>query len=129
MPQPQTRYARAGEMYIAYQVVGEGPIDLVYTGGFVTNVDLCWDFQEIERFLNRLASFGRLFLFDRRGTGMSDRVPAGQLPSLVMHRSRYPFLNPVHAAFLQQNIAGALSVGVEGADALYAYDRADEALG
>src|SRR3569623_2200454 len=83
MPQPQTRYARAGEMYIAYQVVGEGPIDLVYAGGIVTHVDLCWDFPEIERFLHRLASFSRLIMFDRRGTGLSDRMPAGQLPSLV----------------------------------------------
>ena len=269
MPQPQTRYARAGEMFIAYQVIGEGPIDLVYTGGIVTHIDLCWDFPEIERFLNRLASFSRLIMFDRRGTGLSDRMPAGQLPTLVdwaedltivldavgspraavfaerdagsaamvfaarhpervsslilsnttarhvrapdypcgqpqefadqmyqtilehwgtermaavavpsragdanfarmsaryqraaatprvaaeslrysstvdvrdilseiecptlvMHRSRYPFLNPGHAAYLQQNIAGARGVGLEGADAFYAYDRADEALG
>jgi class 3 adenylate cyclase len=269
MPQPQTRYARAGETYIAYQVIGEGPIDLVYAGGIVTQIDLCWDFPEIERFLTRLASFSRLILFDRRGTGLSDRMPATAIPSLVdwaedlsivldavgsqraavfaerdagtaamvfaarhpervsslilsnttaryarapdypcgqppdfaeqmyhtilehwgtermaavavpsragdenfarmsaryqraaatprvaaeslrysssvdvrdllgeitcptlvMHRSRYPFLNPGHAAYLQQNIAGARGVGMEGADAFYAYDRADEALG
>jgi class 3 adenylate cyclase len=269
MPQPQTRYARAGESYIAYQVVGEGPMDLIYAGGLVTHADLSWDFPEAERFLMRLASFSRLILFDRRGAGLSDRMPGNVVPSaedwaedlrvvmdtvgstkavvyaerdagpvamlfaanhpervaalilsnttaryarapdypcgqppelseqmyntmlehwgtprmaavavpsragdenfgqmsarfqrsaatprvaaeslrysstldvrdmlseircptLVMHRSRYPFLNPGHAAYLQQHIAGARAVGVEGADAFYAYDRADEALG
>ncbi|MGH8504380.1 MAG: adenylate/guanylate cyclase domain-containing protein [Stenotrophobium sp.] len=269
MPQPQTRYARAGESYIAYQVVGEGPIDLIYAGGLITNVDLSWDFPEAERFLMRLASFSRLILFDRRGSGLSDRPPncrmptaedwaedlrvvmetvgssqaaifaerdagpvamifaanhpekvsalilanttaryasepdypcgqppelAEQLygtilehwgtdrmaalavpsrasdenfarasarfqrsaatprvaaegwryystvdvrdlladircPTLVMHRSRYPFLNPGHAAYLQNHIAGARGVGVEGEDVYFAYDRADESLG
>ncbi|MGH8460155.1 MAG: adenylate/guanylate cyclase domain-containing protein [Stenotrophobium sp.] len=269
MPQPQTLYARAGEAYIAYQVLGEGPIDLIYAGGLVTNVDLSWDFPEAERFLTRLASFSRLVLFDRRGSGLSDRPPACRMPTaedwaedlrvimeavgskkaaifaerdagpvamifaanhhekvsalilsnttaryasapdypcgqppelaeqmyqtvlehwgtarmasvavpsragdenfarmsarfqrsaatprlaaeglryystidvrdllgeircptLVMHRSRYPFLNPGHAAYLQSHIAGAKGVGVEGTDAFYAYDRADEALG
>lgn len=269
MPPPQTRYARAGEAFIAYQVVGEGPIDLVYTGGVVTQLDLLWDFPEIERFLNRLASFSRLILFDRRGTGLSDRTPASSVPTLqdwaedlrivldavespraalfaerdagqaamlfaadhpervtalilsnttaryarapdypfgqppefaeqmyhtvlehwgtdrmaavavpsragdenfarmsaryqraaatprvaaeslrygstldvrhllpsircptlVMHRKNYPFLNPSHAAYLQQNIAGARGVGVDGADAFYAYGKAEEALG
>ncbi|MGH8541646.1 MAG: adenylate/guanylate cyclase domain-containing protein [Stenotrophobium sp.] len=269
MPQPQTRYARAGEAYIAYQIVGEGPIDLIYSGGLITHLDLQWDFPEAERFLMRLASFGRLILFDRRGSGLSDRLPASatptaeewaedlrvvmdaadsrkaavfaerdagpvamlfaanhpervsalilsntsaryaraadypcgqspefieqrynsvlehwgtprmsalavpsragdenfgrmsarfqrsaatprvaaeslrysmsldvrdllseiRCPALVMCRNRYPFLNPGHAAYLQQHITGARSVGVEGADAFFAYDRADEALG
>ena len=269
MPQPQTRYARAGEAFIAYQVVGEGPIDLVYTGGIVTQLDLLWDFPEIERFLMRLASFSRLILFDRRGAGLSDRTPAATMPTLddwaedlrivldaagspraalfaerdagpaamvftannpervsalilsnttaryarapdypfgqspefaeqmyrtvlehwgtermaatavpsragdenfarmsaryqraaatprvaaeslrytsavdvrdvlsaircptlVMHRKNYPFLNPSHANYLQQNIAGAHGVGVDGADAFYAYGKAEEALG
>lgn len=269
MPQPQTRYARNGDAYIAYQTVGEGPLDLFYAGGLVTQVDLMWDFPEVERFLGRLASFSRLILFDRRGTGLSDKVapnalptweewsedlrvvmdaagskqaallaerdagpvalmfaathpervsrlilsnscarytrapdyPCGEppetverfhrtildhwgteqmavvavpsrvgdanfarmsarfqraagtprmaaeefryfasvdvrdvlplirCPTLVMHRSRYPFLNPGHAAYLQQHIAGARRVGIEGADSFFAYERADEALG
>jgi class 3 adenylate cyclase len=269
MPQPETRYARNGDAYIAYQTVGEGPLDLVYSGGLITNVDLCWDFPEVERFYMRMASFGRLIIFDRRGTGLSDKVSGSEIPTweqwaedlrvvldaakseqaaifaerdaglvammfaathpervsslilsntcarysrapdypcgeppemaeqfhriilehwgtermaavavpsrngdasfarmaaryqrssgtpgmaaaefryfteadarsvlsmihcptLVMHRSRYPFLNPGHAAYLAENIAGAKSVGMEGSDAVFAYDRADEALG
>ena len=269
MPAPQTRYARNGDDTIAYQVFGEGPIDLVYAGGLVSHADMCWDFPEVERFLLRLASFCRVIIFDARGTGLSDKVsskalptlddwasdvmtvmdaagskqaalfaerdagpvamaftaahpqcvsslilsntsarysrtedyPCGEspelaeqfyktirefwgtdrmaaiavasragdanfvrqsaryqraastpsvaaekfryfstldvrdllpkikCPTLVMHRSRYPFLNPGHAKYLLENIAGAKSVGMEGADAVFAYDRADEALG
>ncbi|MGH8459978.1 MAG: alpha/beta fold hydrolase, partial [Stenotrophobium sp.] len=81
MPQPQTNYARAGSAYIAYQVVGEGPIDLIYSGGMITHLDLQWDFPEAERFLMRLASFSRLILFDRRGSGLSDRLPASVTPT------------------------------------------------
>jgi class 3 adenylate cyclase/pimeloyl-ACP methyl ester carboxylesterase len=269
MEECQTRYVKSGDAYIAYQVFGEGPLDLIYTGGLISHVDLVWDFPEVERFLMRLASFCRVILFDGRGTGVSDRVCANEVPSLedwaadvmavmdaaqssqavlfaerdagpmamafaaahpqcvsslilcntsarygrtegydcgeppeqaeqfcktilehwgtdrmvavavpsragdanflrmssryqraastprvaaekfrysasldvrdclsriqcptlVMHRSRYPFLNPGHAAYLHKHIAGAQSVGVEGADAFFAYDRADVALG
>jgi pimeloyl-ACP methyl ester carboxylesterase/class 3 adenylate cyclase len=82
MAQPETRYTKAGELNIAYQVVGEGPIDLVYVPGWVSNVELGWDEPLYARFLNRLASFSRLILFDKRGTGLSDRVPRNELPAL-----------------------------------------------
>src|SRR4028118_1839345 len=78
--QPDTRYARSGDLRIAYQVVGEGPIDLVFVPGFISNADLIWDDPVFAKFLNRLAGFSRLILFDKRGTGLSDRV--GDLPSL-----------------------------------------------
>jgi class 3 adenylate cyclase len=77
---PDTRYARSGELRIAYQVVGQGPIDLVFVMGFNSNLDLVWDEPVLAGFLNRLASFSRLILFDKRGTGLSDRI--GDLPSL-----------------------------------------------
>ena len=77
---PDTRYARSGELRIAYQVVGQGPIDLVFVMGFISNLDLVWDEPVLAGFLNRLASFSRLILFDKRGTGLSDRI--GDLPSL-----------------------------------------------
>ena len=80
--QPETRYARSGEVNIAYQVVGEGPMDLVYVMGWVSNIDLFWAEARLERFLSRLASFSRLILFDKRGTGLSDRVPNDQLPTI-----------------------------------------------
>jgi pimeloyl-ACP methyl ester carboxylesterase len=79
---PETRYARSGNLNIAYQVLGDGPLDLVYVPGWVSNVELMWDEPAHERFLRRLASFSRLILFDKRGTGLSDRVPHDQLPTL-----------------------------------------------
>jgi pimeloyl-ACP methyl ester carboxylesterase len=80
--QPETRYTRSGEVNLAYQVVGEGPMDLVYVMGWVSNIDLFWAEARLERFLSRLASFSRLILFDKRGTGLSDRVPNDQLPTI-----------------------------------------------
>jgi pimeloyl-ACP methyl ester carboxylesterase len=77
-----TRYARSGEVNIAYQVVGEGPLDLVFVSGWVSNLDLMWEEPSFARFLRRLASFSRLILFDKRGTGLSDRVPDDDLPTL-----------------------------------------------
>ena len=79
---PQTRYARSGKVNIAYQVTGEGPLDLVYVPGWVSHVELRWEEPEHARFLHRLASFSRLITFDKRGTGLSDRVPDDQLPTL-----------------------------------------------
>jgi pimeloyl-ACP methyl ester carboxylesterase len=79
---PKTRYAKSGDMNIAYQVVGEGPFDLVYVPGWVSNVEVLWQHPKAVRFLDRLASFSRLILFDKRGTGMSDRVPNDRLPTL-----------------------------------------------
>src|SRR6185312_16678567 len=79
---PQTRYAKSGEVNIAYQVAGEGPQDLVYVPGWVSNVEAMWDQPSMARLLERLASFSRLILFDKRGTGLSDRVPNDSLPTL-----------------------------------------------
>ena len=79
---PETRYAKSGDVHLAYQVVGNGPLDLVFVHGWVSNVEYGWEVPPLARFLNRLASFSRLILFDRRGTGMSDRVPDRELPTL-----------------------------------------------
>ncbi|MEP6908966.1 MAG: adenylate/guanylate cyclase domain-containing protein [Actinomycetota bacterium] len=79
---PDTRYTKSGDLNIAYQVVGEGPFDLVYVPGWVSNIELMWEQPKAKRFLDRLASFSRLILFDKRGTGMSDRVPNERLPTL-----------------------------------------------
>lgn len=77
---PHTQYARSGDTSIAYQVIGDGPIDIVFVMGWVSHLDSFWDEPSFARFLTRLASFSRLILFDKRGTGLSDRVTA--LPSL-----------------------------------------------
>jgi pimeloyl-ACP methyl ester carboxylesterase len=80
---PQTRYARTADaVHIAYQVHGDGPIDLLMALGWTTNIEALWDEPSQARFLNRLASLSRLILFDKRGVGLSDRVPESQLPSL-----------------------------------------------
>ena len=72
--QPDTQYARISGVSIAYQVVGDGPFDLVYVPGWVSNVELTWEDPRRAAFFKRLASFSRLILFDKRGTGLSDRV-------------------------------------------------------
>jgi pimeloyl-ACP methyl ester carboxylesterase len=78
---PETRFTRSGNVHIAYQVVGEGPLDLVFVPGWVSHVELVWDEPTRASFLERLASFSRLIVFDKRGTGLSDRVPDAQLPT------------------------------------------------
>jgi pimeloyl-ACP methyl ester carboxylesterase len=77
---PRTRYAKSGRINIAYQVVGTGPLDLVLVPGWVSNIECFWEEPALARFLTRLASFSRLILFDKGGTGLSDRVP--DVPSL-----------------------------------------------
>jgi class 3 adenylate cyclase len=79
---PETRYAKSGDLNIAYQVVGEGPFDLVYVPGWVSNIEAMWEEPSHARLLGRLAAFSRLILFDKRGTGMSDPVPVDRLPTL-----------------------------------------------
>ena len=73
-------YARSGDVNVAYEVVGDGPIDLVLVSGFVSHLALDWEEPRSARFLDRLASFARLIRFDKRGTGLSDRP--GGLPDL-----------------------------------------------
>jgi len=76
----QTRYAKSGKVNIAYQVMGQGQLDLVLVPGWVSHLDYAWDEPRLARLYRRLASFSRLILFDKRGTGLSDRVP--DLPTL-----------------------------------------------
>jgi len=80
--QPKTKFALSGDVNIAYQIVGEGPLDLVFVMGWVSNVDEFWTDPPFARFLTRLASFSRLIVFDKRGTGLSDRVDEHRLPTL-----------------------------------------------
>jgi len=77
---PETGYARSGDVSIAYQVVGEGSVDLVVIPGFLSHLDLQWSGGAYGRFLNGLAGFSRLLLFDKRGVGLSD--PVGAAPTL-----------------------------------------------
>ncbi|MBK9314218.1 MAG: alpha/beta fold hydrolase [Acidobacteria bacterium] len=79
---PEVHYARSGEVNIAYQVIGDAPLDLVFVMGWVSHLEYFWGEPSFARFLRRLATFSRVILFDKRGTGLSDSVPLDQLPTL-----------------------------------------------
>jgi class 3 adenylate cyclase len=79
---PDIHYVRNGGVALAYQVLGDEPLDLVYIPGFINNIDIAWDNPHYARFLRRLSSFSRLILMDRRGTGLSDRMSPEDLPPL-----------------------------------------------
>jgi len=79
---PRVRYAHSGNVNIAYEVVGSGPVDLIFVMGWVSHLEYFWNEPSFATFLNRLASISRLILFDKRGTGLSDSVPVSQLPTL-----------------------------------------------
>ena len=72
-------YARSGDVHVAYHVVGDGPVDLVVSSGAITNLEVMWESPEYRRFYERLGSFARVLLFDKRGMGLSDRVRLGTL--------------------------------------------------
>jgi class 3 adenylate cyclase len=79
---PTTRYAERGDVHLAYQVIGDGPLDLVLVESWVHHVELFWELSELARQQRRLAKIGRLIVFDRRGTGLSDPVSLDRLPDL-----------------------------------------------
>jgi pimeloyl-ACP methyl ester carboxylesterase len=105
-PIPQTRYARSGDVNIAYQVVGNGPIDLVFVMGWVSHVEMFWAEPSFARFLGRLSGMSRLILFDKRGTGLSDRVAVSQLPTLEQR------MDDVRAVMAAAGSRRALLMGV-----------------
>lgn len=78
----ETRYARSGDLHIAYQVVGQGALDLVLVPGFISNLELNWEDPGYSRLLKRLSAFSRVIQFDKRGTGLSDPVDAAALPDI-----------------------------------------------
>src|SRR5258706_773516 len=82
MQPPETRYARSGDVRIAYQVIGNGPIDLVFVPGFLSNLEVHWEDPGYSHLLQRLGAFTRLIQFDKSGTGLSDRVDNRDLPDL-----------------------------------------------
>ncbi|WP_181701672.1 alpha/beta fold hydrolase [Chthonobacter albigriseus] len=106
----RTRYARSGDLRIAYQVVGHGSVDLVFVPGFISNLEINWEDPGYARFLGRLSAFSRLIHFDKRGTGLSDRVDPGNLPDL---RTR---MKDIHAVMDAAGSGRAVLLGAsEGA--------------
>ncbi len=80
MSVPETKFTQSGEVSIAYQVIDNGPLDLVMIPGFISHVECAWEDPSYSRFLSQLSAFARLILFDKRGTGLSDRI--GGIPTL-----------------------------------------------
>ncbi|HYE91195.1 MAG TPA: adenylate/guanylate cyclase domain-containing protein [Terriglobales bacterium] len=109
---PETRYAKSGGVHIAYQVAGDGPVDLVFVHGWISHIEHLWEEPSVARFLGRLASFSRLILLDKRGTGLSDPVPLDQLPTLDERmddvRAVMDAVGAQRAALLGTSEAGAL---------------------
>ncbi|MEW5862685.1 MAG: adenylate/guanylate cyclase domain-containing protein [Pseudomonadota bacterium] len=102
----QVRYAKNGKVHIAYRVIGEGPLDLVVVPGWVTHLEATWDDPLVWRFAQRLASFSRLILFDKRGTGLSDPVSEENLPTLEMR------MEDVHAVLDAAGASRAALLGI-----------------
>jgi len=69
------QFARSGDVHVAYRVIGDGPVDLIYVQGAITRLQIGWELPQFRRYCERLAEFARVVLFDKRGMGMSDRVP------------------------------------------------------
>lgn len=110
--EPQTRYTQSGDVNIAYQIIGDGPIDTVFVMGWVSHLEMFWAEPSFSRFLHRLSAFSRLILFDKRGTGLSDAVPLSKLPLLEER------MDDVRAVMAAANSRRALLVGVSEGGAL-----------
>ena len=121
--QSKTRYARSGELNIAYQVVGDGPIDLVFTFGWASHLDFQWTDPTLTRFLRRLAQFARVIVFDKRGVGLSD--PIGRASTLEERmddiRAVMDAVRSERAALLGYSEGGAMA-------ALYAAAHPDRTI-
>ena len=103
---PETRYVQNGDVNIAYQTLGGGDLDVVFVMGWVSHLEYFWKQPLFAAFLNRLASFSRLILFDKRGTGLSDRVPLSELPTLEQR------MEDVHAVMDAVGSERAVLIGV-----------------
>ena len=111
-------YARSGEFHIAYQVVGNGPIDIVLVPGWISHLELAWEQPRLAHFFRRLASFSRLILVDKRGTGMSDRVSPNSLPTLEDR------MEDLHAVLDAVGSSRAVLFGIsEGGGIVHAFCR------
>jgi DNA-binding SARP family transcriptional activator/class 3 adenylate cyclase len=111
---PKTNYVRASDgVHIAYQVIGDGPFDLVEVGGFVSHLECAWEGVEYAHYLRRLASFARVITFDKRGTGLSDPVPIHALPSLERRiddfRAVLDAVGSEHAALFGESDGGQMA--------------------
>ncbi len=114
MDVPETQYVAVGDAEVAYQVLGNGPIDLLYFAGLGSHVELLWDYPPSASFFTRLASFSRLIIFDRRGAGASDPVPHSAISTWDMWADdALAVLNAAgseHAAIFAEGDAGPTAI-------------------
>src|SRR6476660_2031460 len=89
---PETHYARRGNLHLAYQVLGSGPPDLLLLDQWFSHMEAQWDVQPLAEFRERLAAFGRLIMFDKRGSGLSDPIPTAALPTIAADADAIPAL-------------------------------------
>jgi pimeloyl-ACP methyl ester carboxylesterase/DNA-binding CsgD family transcriptional regulator/class 3 adenylate cyclase len=111
----ETRYAQNGDVNIAYQIVGSGPRDLIFVMGWISHLDMFWEEPRFARFLRRLASFSRVILIDKRGTGLSDRVPLEELPTLR------DWMDDVRAVMDDAGSAQAVLLGISASGPMSAH--------
>jgi class 3 adenylate cyclase len=108
---PETRYAKSGDVHVAYQAFGNGAVDLVFVPGFISNIEHYWDDPSAARWLNRLGRFVRVIMFDKRGTGLSDRI--GPMPTMEQRvddvRAVMDAANSERAAILGISEGGSLA--------------------
>ena len=115
MATPVTRYAKSGDVHVAYQVFGSGPIDLVFVPGFVSHVENYWEHPALARWLLRLGSFARVITFDKRGTGLSD--PVAEVPSIDLR------MDDVRAVMDAVGAESAAQFGISEGGALATFRR------
>ncbi|HEY8107594.1 MAG TPA: adenylate/guanylate cyclase domain-containing protein [Gaiellaceae bacterium] len=109
--EPAIRYAQSGDVHVAYQVVGDGPVDIVCVEGSFTNRHVLWEEPSYRRFVERLGSFARVILFDKRGMGLSDRVQAGTLEERMDDvRAVMDAVGSARAALIGESEGGPLSM-------------------
>lgn len=108
---PKTRYTKSGDVHIAYQVIGNGPFDLVYVPPFISNLELQWEDSAQASYLKKLSSFSRLIMFDKRGTGLSDRVAIATLEERMDDvRAVMDAADSERAVMLGSSEGGALAI-------------------
>jgi hypothetical protein len=105
---PETRYARQGGLHLAYQVLGEGPPDLLLLDQWFSHMEAQWDVPPVAEFRERLASFGRLIMYDKRGSGLSDPIPTSDLPTIEEWMDDVPIV--LDAAGSDRAVVIAISV-------------------
>jgi pimeloyl-ACP methyl ester carboxylesterase len=110
LPMPVTRYTKCGDAHLAYQVFGDGPINLVFVAGFISQLEVWWEQPEGARFFSRLAELARVVIFDKRGSGLSDR--SGELAFATLEQKMDEVCAVMDAAGMDQAVLFGMTAGI-----------------